>query len=161
MNCPFDVSLYWLASKALELLNNTELKGKSIRIMWQYQRDPPARKTGETTFFVKNLDYSVSAARLRTIFSRFGVILSCNLAEENGMSKGFGFVQFDSEESALSDVSALHNSLVEMRKMSSPLQTFLSVPLFFFLLFWKLQFRENYKYVEFHNQCLNSRTKLQ
>lgn len=85
--------------------------------MWQYQRDPPARKTGETTFFVKNLDYSVSAARLRTIFSRFGVILSCNLAKENGMCKGFGFVQFDSEESALADVSALHNSLVEMRKM--------------------------------------------
>ncbi|XVF74483.1 hypothetical protein PTKIN_Ptkin13bG0114000 [Pterospermum kingtungense] len=104
------------ASKALACLNHTELKGKRVRIMWS-QRDPFTRKIGVANLFVKNLDPSMSSAGLEEIFCRFGTILSCKIPEENGKSKGFGFVQFDSEESAMAAITALHDTMLQGRKL--------------------------------------------
>ncbi|XP_062087589.1 uncharacterized protein LOC133794382 [Humulus lupulus] len=104
------------ASKALDCLNHTELKGKPIRIMWS-QRDPLPRKTGVGNIFVKNLDRSITSAELQEMFRKYGNILSCKVAEANGESKGFGFVQFDSEDSAMAAVGALHNSKIEGKKL--------------------------------------------
>lgn len=87
-----------------------------MRIMW-CQRDPLTRKTGVANLFVKNLHLSITSARLQAIFSKFGPILSCKVAEENGKSKGFGFVQFFSEESALLAIAALHDSVLEGNKL--------------------------------------------
>lgn len=87
-----------------------------MRIMW-CQRDPLTRKTGIANLFVKNLDSSVTSACLQTIFSKFGPILSCKVAEENGKSKGFGFVQFVSEESGLAALAALRDSVLEGKKL--------------------------------------------
>ncbi|XP_058073878.1 uncharacterized protein LOC131222729 [Magnolia sinica] len=104
------------ASKALESLNHTQLKGKQMRIMWSF-RDPLSRKSGVANLFVNNLDLSIDSAALRKIFGKFGNILSCKVADENGNNKGFGFVQFDSEEAAQSAVEALHGSLVYGKKI--------------------------------------------
>ncbi|KAI3521462.1 hypothetical protein L1887_10930 [Cichorium endivia] len=100
------------AADALCRLNHKELKGKPIRIMW-CQRDPFMRKTGIGNLFVKNLDSSVHDANLEEIFGIFGRILSCKVAkEDNGKSKGFGFVQFDSEESASEALNALNGCVL-------------------------------------------------
>ncbi|XP_022715068.1 polyadenylate-binding protein 6-like isoform X2 [Durio zibethinus] len=104
------------ASKALACLNHTDLKGKPVRIMWS-RRDPFLRKIGLANLFVKNLDPSISSACLEGIFCRFGTILSCKVVEENGKSKGFGFVQFDSEASAMTALTALHDTMLEGRKL--------------------------------------------
>lgn len=104
------------ASEALEALNYYKLKGKSMRIMWS-QRDPLTRKNGVANLYVKNLDSSITNTRLHTIFSKYGTILSCKVAEENGKSKGFGFVQFDSEDSALCAIAALHQSFLEGKQL--------------------------------------------
>ncbi|KAK1396704.1 hypothetical protein POM88_006567 [Heracleum sosnowskyi] len=66
---------------------------------------------------VKYLDSSITNASLHTIFSKYGTILSCKVAEENGKSKGFRFVQFDSEDSALSAIAALHQSFLEGKQL--------------------------------------------
>ncbi|XVF18901.1 hypothetical protein REPUB_Repub11eG0063400 [Reevesia pubescens] len=100
------------ASKALAYLNHTDLKGRPVRIMWS-QRDPFPRKIGLANLFVKNLNPSITSARLVQIFCRFGTILSCKIAEENGQSKGFGFVQFESEESAMAAITYLHDTIIE------------------------------------------------
>uniref|UniRef100_A0A5B7BD69 Polyadenylate-binding protein n=1 Tax=Davidia involucrata TaxID=16924 RepID=A0A5B7BD69_DAVIN len=104
------------ASKALACLNHKELKGKPMRIMW-CQRDPLTRKTGIANLFIKNLDPSVTSARLQDIFCKFGTILSCKVAEENGKSKGFGFVQFDLEDSAMAALDAVHGTMLEGKKL--------------------------------------------
>ncbi|XP_057977294.1 polyadenylate-binding protein 7-like isoform X2 [Malania oleifera] len=104
------------AAKALACLNHTKLKGKPMRMMWS-QRDPLSRKTGIGNLFIKNLDPSVTSACLQGIFCNFGTILSCKVAEENGKSKGFGFVQFDSEQSATAALNALHDSMLEGKKL--------------------------------------------
>ncbi|PIN26933.1 Polyadenylate-binding protein (RRM superfamily) [Handroanthus impetiginosus] len=100
------------ASTARTRLNHAKLRGKSMRIMW-CQKHPLARQNSNANLFVKNLDRSISGARLEEIFSKYGTILSCKVAEENGISKGFAFVQFNSEVSAMAALSALHNTLLE------------------------------------------------
>ncbi|XP_024022492.1 polyadenylate-binding protein 4-like [Morus notabilis] len=107
---------YSHASKAIACLNHTEVKGRTMRIMWS-QRDPLSRKSGVGNLFVKNLDRSITSAKLQDLFSKYGNLLSCKVAEENGTSKGFGFVHFDSEVSAMAAITALHNETVLGKKL--------------------------------------------
>ncbi|XP_024969862.1 polyadenylate-binding protein 6-like [Cynara cardunculus var. scolymus] len=101
------------AADALCRLNHTEIRGKAIRIMW-CQKDPIQRKTGIGNLFVKNLDSSVHETRLEEVFGVFGRILSCKIAKDcYGNSKGFGFVQFDSEESAKEALCGLNGSKLD------------------------------------------------
>lgn len=84
--------------------------------MW-CQRDPLARKNGVANLYVKNLDPSVNSAHLEEMFGKYGTILSCKVAEENGKSKGFGFVQFDSEDAATTALNALNDTMFEGKKL--------------------------------------------
>ncbi|KAG8380042.1 hypothetical protein BUALT_Bualt07G0152400 [Buddleja alternifolia] len=104
------------AQFALNCLNHAMLRGKSMRVMW-CQKDPISRKNGTGNLFVKNLDSSITSARLKELFSKYGTILSCKVAEYKGFSKGFGFVQFDSEDSARAALIALHETVLEGRKL--------------------------------------------
>ncbi|KAL1200765.1 Polyadenylate-binding protein 6 [Cardamine amara subsp. amara] len=105
------------ASNAMACLNHTDLKGKAMRIMWSQRDLSYRRRTGFGNLFVKNLNSSITSSCLERIFSPFGVILSCKVAEENGQSKGFGFVQFDTEQSAVAARIALHGSMVDGKKL--------------------------------------------
>lgn len=87
-----------------------------MRIMF-YEKDPIAKKGNNGNLFVKNLNNSISSFVLHKIFSEFGTILSCKVAEEDGVSKGFGFVQFESEISAIAARDALHDSLLGGKKL--------------------------------------------
>ncbi|XP_010487494.1 PREDICTED: polyadenylate-binding protein 6-like [Camelina sativa] len=105
------------ASNAMACLNHTDLKGKAMRIMWS-QRDLQYRRTtGLGNLYVKNLDSSITSICLERMFSPYGDVLSCKVAEENGKSKGFGFVQFHTEQSAAAARSALHGSVVDGKKL--------------------------------------------
>ncbi|XP_078439120.1 polyadenylate-binding protein 7-like isoform X2 [Wolffia australiana] len=98
------------AEKALKSLNHTALKGKPMRIMWSL-RNPILRKSGEGNVFVKNLDSSIDGAKLEEIFSTHGEILSSKVAtDEDGRSKCYGFVQFQTEKSAQAAIEALNGS---------------------------------------------------
>nr|GMC73190.1 polyadenylate-binding protein 6-like [Ipomoea batatas] len=106
------------ASKALACLNHKTLRGKPMRIMW-WQRDPVLIKSGIGNVFVKNLAPSVTSDQLESMFSKYGTILSCKVAEENGKSKCFGFVQFETQNSAISAISSLHGAVFEGKKLFS------------------------------------------
>ncbi|KAF8403181.1 hypothetical protein HHK36_011278 [Tetracentron sinense] len=100
------------AIRAIETMNHTPLNGKVIRIMWSH-RDPNARKSGIGNLFVKNLNDSIDTVRLHEMFSKFGNILSCKVMMSlDGKSKGYGFVQLDSEESANSAIEKINGSFV-------------------------------------------------
>ncbi|XP_019177082.1 PREDICTED: polyadenylate-binding protein 6-like [Ipomoea nil] len=105
------------ASKALACLNHRTLRGKPIRIMW-WQRESELRKSGIGNVFVKNLAPSVTNAQLESVFSKYGIILSCKVVEEkNGKSKCFGYVQFETHNSAISAFNSLHGAVFEGKKL--------------------------------------------
>ncbi|XP_039047564.1 polyadenylate-binding protein 7-like isoform X3 [Hibiscus syriacus] len=100
------------AQHAIEAKNHTLLNGKMIRVMWSL-RDPDARKNGVGNVFVKNLSDSIDNVGLQEIFRQFGNVISCKVATfEDGKSKGYGFVQFESEESANAAIEKLNDTIV-------------------------------------------------
>ncbi|KAE8698607.1 Polyadenylate-binding protein 2 [Hibiscus syriacus] len=105
------------AARALELLNFTPLNGKPIRIMYS-NRDPSIRKSGSGNIFIKNLDKGIDHKALHDTFSAFGNILSCKVAtDSSGQSKGYGFVQFDNEESAQKAIENLNGMLLNDKQV--------------------------------------------
>ncbi|KAK2112591.1 Polyadenylate-binding protein 1 [Saguinus oedipus] len=104
------------AERALDTMNFDVIKGKSVRIMWS-QRDPSLRKSGVGNIFVKNLDRSIGNKTLYDTVSAFGNILSCKVVcDENG-SKGYGFVHFETQESAERAIEKMNGMLLNDRKV--------------------------------------------
>nr|CAI5832510.1 unnamed protein product [Callosobruchus analis] len=105
------------AERALDTMNFDLLKGKPIRIMW-CQRDPALRKSGIGNVFIKNLDKNIDNKAMYDTFSAFGNILSCKVAlDENGYSKGYGFVHFESEDAANRAIDKVNGMLLNDKKV--------------------------------------------
>ncbi|KAL3722357.1 hypothetical protein ACJRO7_034693 [Eucalyptus globulus] len=105
------------AARAMEHLNYTPLNEKSIRIMYS-QRDPSNRKSGAGNIFIKNLDKGIDQKALYDTFSTFGTILSCKVAtDSSGQSKGYGFVQYENEESSQKAIEKLNGMLLNDKQV--------------------------------------------
>ncbi|KAI3753116.1 hypothetical protein L2E82_25161 [Cichorium intybus] len=105
------------AARAMEVLNFTPLNGKAIRIMYSH-RDPSVRKSGSGNIFIKNLDKAIDQKALHDTFSTFGNILSCKIATDSaGQSKGYGFVQYDTEEAAQKAIEKLNGMLLNDKQV--------------------------------------------
>ena len=88
------------AARAIDVLNFQVVNGKPIRILYS-QRDPTIRKSGVGNIFIKNLDKDIDTVGLRDTFAQFGNIVSAKVATDGqGNSKGYGFIQFDTEAAA-------------------------------------------------------------
>ncbi|CAH8337121.1 unnamed protein product [Eruca vesicaria subsp. sativa] len=105
------------AEKALKKLNYTNLNGKMIRITYS-SRDSAARRSGIGNLFIKNLDKSVDNKTLHETFSGCGSIVSCKVATDHmGQSKGYGFVQFESEDSAKNAIEKLNGKILNDKQI--------------------------------------------
>ncbi|VFQ86845.1 unnamed protein product [Cuscuta campestris] len=105
------------AARAIEHLNFSPVNNKAIRIMYSH-RDPSLRKSGSGNIFIKNLDKSIDNKALCETFSSFGNILSCKIATDpSGQSKGYGFVQFSTEEAAQNAIDKLNGMLMNDKQV--------------------------------------------
>ncbi|KAI1175221.1 hypothetical protein F4777DRAFT_340679 [Nemania sp. FL0916] len=103
--------------RALEELNYTQIKNRPCRIMWS-QRDPNLRKSGQGNIFIKNLDAAIDNKALHDTFAAFGNILSCKVAQdENGNSKGYGFVHYETDEAAAAAIKHVNGMLLNEKKV--------------------------------------------
>jgi len=105
------------AERALNELNNQPIKQRPCRIMWS-QRDPSLRKSGKGNIFIKNLDKAIDHKSLYDTFSQFGVILSCKIElDEKNQSKGYGYIQFSTQEAADLSVDKVNGKMLNGKKV--------------------------------------------
>ncbi|KAF7804371.1 polyadenylate-binding protein 7-like [Senna tora] len=98
------------AIRAIEVKNHSTLNGRVIRVMWAH-RDPDARKSGIANVFVKIIwDYT-------SCFKNLGKFCPAKLSCLRGSSKGYGFVQFESEESANAAIEKLNGSTIRDKQI--------------------------------------------
>ena len=67
---------------------------------------------------MQNLDKAIDNKALHETFSTFGNILSCKVATDaSGQSKGYGFVQYDNDESAQKAIEKLNGMLLNDKQV--------------------------------------------
>ncbi|CAF1451627.1 unnamed protein product [Rotaria magnacalcarata] len=105
------------AKRALDTMNFDVLCGRPLRIIW-HQRDPTLCKSDVGKVLIENLDKNIDNESLYNTFSAFGNILSCKImTNENGQSKGFGFVHFETQEAADSAIIKVNGMLLADKKV--------------------------------------------
>lgn len=68
--------------------------------------------------WLQNLNESMDNVQLQELFLKYGNILSCKVSIfEDGKSKGYGFVQFESEESSNAAIENLNGTNVGGKQM--------------------------------------------
>ena len=70
--------------------------------------------------YVGNLSYSVSNANLEEMFAPFGTVRSAQVIQDRdtGRSKGFGFVEMESDEQAAAAITALNGQDMDGRALT-------------------------------------------
>ena len=70
--------------------------------------------------YVSNLSFHTSDEDLKTLFSQFGAVSSAKVItdRETGRSRGFGFVEMNSDAEAKEAIKNLNNKEIEGRAMS-------------------------------------------
>merc|ERR1712227_842412 len=115
------------AGKACDELNGTGIEGKTVyvgRAQKKAERQAELEKKFEAikmermnrfqgvNLYVKNLDDTIDDERLRQEFAPFGTITSAKVMNEEGRSRGFGFVCFSSPEEATKAVTEMNGRII-------------------------------------------------
>ncbi|CAM8952506.1 unnamed protein product [Rhodiola kirilowii] len=105
------------AVQAIETKNHMELNGKSVRVMWS-NHNPGFSSNGAGNVYIKNLNKSTGNAKLHSMFRNFGNIVSCKVpVAEDGSSKGYGFVQFASQDAADAAIKELNGKTIDDKEL--------------------------------------------
>ncbi|XP_068400336.1 nucleolin isoform X3 [Eschrichtius robustus] len=106
------------AKEALNSCNKREIEGRAIRLELQGPRGSPnARSQPSKTLFVKGLSEDTTEETLKESFD--GSIRARIVTDrETGSSKGFGFVDFNSEEEAKAAKEAMEDGEIDGNKVT-------------------------------------------
>ncbi|CAL1373038.1 unnamed protein product [Linum trigynum] len=100
------------AHSAIEKLNDTMFHDKQMYVAKFIKKCDRALASPDakyTNLYVKNLELDVTEEVLREKFSKYGTVSSLVIArDDNGSSRGFGFVNFDNPDDARSALEAMH-----------------------------------------------------
>lgn len=103
------------ANKAIEKVNGMLLNGKKVYVGKFISRSEREKQLGEkakmyTNVFVKNFGNELNDTSLKEMFEKYGTITSHKVMKnEEGSSKGFGFVAFENPACAEQAVKELNN----------------------------------------------------
>ncbi|KAI0748151.1 polyadenylate binding protein [Daedaleopsis nitida] len=111
------------AETAIKAVNGMLLNDKKVYVGHHISRKERQSKIEEmkaqfTNIYVKNLDPEVTQEEFVALFEQFGNVTSAVIQiDEEGRSRGFGFVNFDTHEEAQKAVETLHDSEHHGRKL--------------------------------------------
>ncbi|KAL2870056.1 nucleic acid-binding protein [Aspergillus lucknowensis] len=78
-----------------------------------------AQFTPKDTIFIGNLFYDVTADDLKAQMSKFGIVMAVHVVyDSRGISKGFGYVQFENKTQASKAIEAMHMRIFEGRRVT-------------------------------------------
>jgi len=112
------------AKEAMETVNNTDIEGRTVRIEYSQQMGNRRESGGQgfnsgptKTLFVKGLSEDTSDETLRDSFE--GAVGARIVTDrETGSSKGFGFVDFDSETDCQAAKEAMEEGEIDGRRVT-------------------------------------------
>jgi polyadenylate-binding protein len=85
--------------------------------MWMSTDDRREPSTS-SNLFIKNLDAAVTTKSLLDTFSLYGNITNCKIVtDEQGRSKGYGFIRYDTTESAERAINTVNGMTLYDREM--------------------------------------------
>ena len=101
------------AEEAIRQVDGMMLKDSKVSVMPyipKRERKPdPEKEKQFTSVFVKNLDLEIDEEEFQRMFEEFGAISSAVLSKDaSGKSRGFGFVNYESYESAAKAVETMN-----------------------------------------------------
>jgi polyadenylate-binding protein len=101
------------ATRAIQMVNDMLLKSKKVYVgKFESKKERVKQKESSwTNVYIKDIDPEVTDDELMRAFSVYGKVTSAvTMKNENGISKGFGFVNFQDHECAMKAVAALQNT---------------------------------------------------
>ncbi|PUU83605.1 hypothetical protein B9Z19DRAFT_821705 [Tuber borchii] len=104
------------ANNAIKHVNGMLLNEKKVFVGHHIPKKDRQSKFDEmkanfTNVYVKNIDPEVTDEEFRTMFENYGPITSASLSrDQDGISRGFGFVNFQEHQHAAKAVEELHES---------------------------------------------------
>jgi polyadenylate-binding protein len=106
------------AEQAINLCNGKLLNGKKIFVgLFVAKKERQASLDAApkwTNIFVKNLPKTIDDAKFNETFSKYGKITSAALMkDENGASKGFGFIIYEKHEEAKAAIDDLNGKEID------------------------------------------------
>ncbi|PFH54302.1 hypothetical protein AMATHDRAFT_44823 [Amanita thiersii Skay4041] len=111
------------AENAIKAVNGMLLNDKKVYVGHHISRKERQSKLDEmkaqfTNLYVKNLDTEVTQEEFERMFTEFGTVTSALIAtDEEGKSKGFGFVNFETHDQAQKAVDTLHDTDCHGKKL--------------------------------------------
>ncbi|KAL1919818.1 uncharacterized protein VTP21DRAFT_1749 [Calcarisporiella thermophila] len=111
------------AENAIKHVNGMLLNDRKVYVGHHVPRRERIAKIEElksrfTNVYVKNLDTEMTDEQFREMFAKYGSITSAVVQrDENGKSKGFGFVNFERHEDASRAVEELHDKEINGKKL--------------------------------------------
>ncbi|CAI2375834.1 unnamed protein product [Moneuplotes crassus] len=100
------------ADYAIKIMHMIRLFGKPIHVN-KASQDKRTQEVG-ANLFVGNLTPEVDEKSLKDVFSSFGIVLSTRIMRdpETGISKGYGFVNYDNFESADMAINTMNGQYI-------------------------------------------------
>ena len=109
------------AERALKEHNYITLgdTGRPLRIMWSRRNSAGKEWPPAANVFFKSLASKTTSSVLHWVCAHFGEVLACKVVvdEETGLSKCYGFVQFEEEEAARKAIATLNGSTIDDSKV--------------------------------------------
>ncbi|KAJ5629121.1 hypothetical protein N7528_002778 [Penicillium herquei] len=111
------------ANNAIKHVNGMLLNDKKVFVGHHISKKDRQSKFEEmkanyTNIYVKNVDQEITDEEFRVMFEKFGEITSATLShDQEGKSRGFGFVNYSTHESAQAAVEEMNEKDVKTQKL--------------------------------------------